>query len=318
MKQIDETTKPFSVIGLGVSTVDILSLVDHFPSNQGVQRAHNMVVQGGGPVATAIVTLARLGARTAMIDTVGDDWRAQILLDEFKQEGVNTEHVLQHEGSTSSTASIAVRREDGARSIIYFPGTAGDLHPEDLPRTAIETASILHINGRHWDACLQAVDWARRAGVQVSFDGGANRYRDELRELVPLTDICIVALEFAQCYTRETELEKAAGKLLDEGPELVVITDGIKGSGIYPQDGSPFHQPAYLFPKVVDTTGCGDSYHGAFLFGLCKEILYKEAAKLASAVAALNSQHLGGRTGLPTLQQVEAFLSQRPFEGCSC
>jgi sugar/nucleoside kinase (ribokinase family) len=62
---------------------------------------------------------------------------------------------------------------------------------------------------------------------------------------------------------------------------------------------------------VVDTTGCGDSYHGAFLFGLLKGLDLEQTAALASAVAALNSQALGGRTGLPTLEQATAFLSTR-------
>jgi sugar/nucleoside kinase (ribokinase family) len=301
----------FDMIGLGVSTVDILSLVDHFPSGEGVLRAHDMILQGGGPVATAIVTFARLGGSAAMIDVLGNDWRGQIILDEFKQGGVCTEHIPQHKGATSSTASISVRKGDGARSIVYYPGTAGDLHLENLPRAAIESASILHVNGRHWDACLQAVDWARGAGVRVSFDGGAHRYRDGLRELIPLTDICIVALNFAENYTGKKNIETAASRLLGEGPELVVITAGIKGSWIYPREGGSFHQPAYLFPKVVDTTGCGDSYHGAFLFALSRGMSYKEGAKLASAVAALNSQHLGGRTGLPARQQVESFLAKR-------
>ncbi len=64
-------------------------------------------------------------------------------------------------------------------------------------------------------------------------------------------------------------------------------------------------------PDVVDTTGCGDGYHGAFLFGLLKGLNWKQTAALASAVAALNSQALGGRTGLPTLNQVTSFLSAR-------
>jgi len=61
---------------------------------------------------------------------------------------------------------------------------------------------------------------------------------------------------------------------------------------------------------VVDTTGCGDSYHGAFLFGLLKGLDLEQAAALASAVAALNSQALGGRRGLPTLEQVTVFLAK--------
>ena len=170
---------------------------------------------------------------------------------------------------------------------------------------------MLHLNGRHWGACVEAVNIAREAGVKVSFDGGAGRYRPELRQLLSLTDICIVARDFAEKYSDETEIEKAAGMLLNSGPELVVITAGIQGSWIYARGGRSFHQPAYLLPKVVDTTGCGDSYHGAFLFGLLREMDLERTAAFASAVAALNSQQLGGRSGLPTYEQAQAFLSAR-------
>jgi sulfofructose kinase len=98
--------------------------------------------------------------------------------------------------------------------------------------------------------------------------------------------------------------------LLTEGPRIVVVTDGTRGSWVLSQDGHAFHQPAYLLPEVVDTTGCGDSYHGAFLFGLLQGMGLQQTASFASAVAALNSQALGGRAGLPTLQRVMTFLSQ--------
>ncbi len=128
---------------------------------------------------------------------------------------------------------------------------------------------------------------------------------------MPLVDICIVARDFAEGYTQQTEIQRAVEGLLGEGPGLVVITDGTRGSWVFPRRGRPFHQPAFLLPHVVDTTGCGDSYHGAFLFGLLKGLDLEPTAALASAVAALNSQALGGRTGLPTLEQVTAFLSAR-------
>lgn len=298
------------VVGLGVSTVDIVALVDHFPQQEEVQRASNMIVQGGGPVATAIVTLARLGAKTAMIDAVGNDWRGAIIREEFQREGTCTDYLKTRQGHTSSTACILVREDNGTRSITYFPGTAPELSETDSPRPVIEAAKFIHINGRHWNACLQAARWARDANVQVSFDGGARRYRPEMRHLVPLTDICVVARDFAEKYTQETAIQEAARILLSEGPKLVVITDGRKGSWISACDGQSFHQPACLFPKAVDTTGCGDSFHGAFLFGLLIELELKETASLASAVAALNSQKLGGRSGIPTLDQVESFLSK--------
>jgi sulfofructose kinase len=128
---------------------------------------------------------------------------------------------------------------------------------------------------------------------------------------VALTDICIVARDFAEQYTRETDPRKAAELLLGAGPGLVVITGGTGGSWIYSQGGEAFHQPAYLQQKVIDTTGCGDSYHGAFLFGLLKGMSLEQTAALASAVAALNTQALGGRRGLPSLERAMAFLAQQ-------
>ena len=304
-------TTTFDVIGLGVSVLDVVSLVDHFPAQEEVQRAIEMTVQGGGPVATAIVTLARLGAKTAMVDVIGDDWRGALIRDEYHQAGVSTEYIQVNQEHISAMACVLVHKNTGARTIVYkhSPGTV--LSPMDLPRSAIESCRYLHIDGRHWDACLRAVQIARDAGVQLSFDGGAQLYRPELRQLIPLADICIVARDFAEQYTQATDIPSAAEIFLRSGPKLVVITDGIKGSWVYPRERKPFHQPAYLVPDVVDTTGCGDSYHGAFLFGLLKGMSLEKTAAFASAVAALNSQGLGGRGGLPTLEQVETFLARQ-------
>ncbi len=299
----------FDVIGLGAATVDILSLVDHFPCREEVQEAQEITVQGGGPVATAMVTLARLGASTAMLDVIGDDWRGEVILNEFRRDEVCTDHLRRVTGATSATASVLVRQRDGARSIVFYPGTAPALSATDVSDQVIASAEILHVNGRHWEACLQACRYARESGVKVSFDGGAHRYNPEISQLIQLTNICIVARDFAEQYAHTTHVEQAAETLLIEGPELVVITDGVKGSWIYPHEGSPFHQPAYLLPNVVDTTGCGDSYHGAFLFGLVRDFDLKQTAALASAVAALNTQKLGGRGGLPTFEEATEFLA---------
>jgi sulfofructose kinase len=303
--------KEFDVIGLGVSPLDVVTLVDHFPGQDEVQRAQAVTVQGGGPVATAVVTLARLGASVAMVDNLGDDWRGDLIRDELRREGVCTDYLGLSKGHTSSIASIWVRQGDGARSIAYAPGSVPELSAADISRDVIASAGILHLNGRHWRACLQACHYARECEVQVSFDGGAHRYRRQLRELVPLTDICIVARDFAEQYTRQSGIRRAGEILLQEGPSLVVITDGTLGSWICPREGQAFHQPAYLLPTMIDTTGCGDSYHGAFLFGLAKGLDLGRTAALASAVAALNSQALGGRAGLPTLDEAVEFLSER-------
>jgi sugar/nucleoside kinase (ribokinase family) len=85
----------------------------------------------------------------------------------------------------------------------------------------------------------------------------------------------------------------------------------VNGSWVLPRHGEPFHQPAFLLPQVVDTTGCGDSYHGAFLFGLLQGLPLRQTTALAAAVAALNTRRLGGRAALPTQAEATVFLRER-------
>lgn len=305
-----DPVKKHDVLGLGVATIDLLALVEHFPSSESVQQARRYIIQGGGPVATAMVTLSRLGARTAMLDILGDDRWGSTIREELERDGVDAEYVISAKGCISSIASILVRRRDGARSIVFMPGNTPEYPVSEISFRKISAAKILHLNGRHWETCVKACTYARQAGVTISFDGGAHRFRPELKELVPMTDICIVAREFAEQYTGRTGIEKAARGLMNEGPALVVITDGIRGSWIFQGEDTAFHQPAYTVQNVVDTTGCGDAYHGAFLFGVLRSMDLRTTASLASAVASMNARHLGGRTGLPRLEEVQEFISR--------
>jgi sulfofructose kinase len=308
-----EPGRQLDVVGLGVSTLDLLLVVDELPGEESVQRAHESVLQGGGPVATALVALARLGSRSAMLDKVGDDWRGRLIIDDLRKEDVATEWMRVAAGRKSSIASILVRKVDGARSIVFSPGDAGELDPAELPEEVIAAARILHLNGRHWDAALKAAQLARAHGVKVSFDGGANRYRDDIPELVALTDICIVARQFAFAFSGARDVEAAAKNLLDAGPECVVITAGVEGSWIFAKGTKSFHQPALNIGSPIDTTGAGDAYHGAFLHGIVTGLDLKGCAALASAVASLNTRKLGGRSALPTMAEVTCFM-----ERCGC
>ena len=312
--------RDLDVVGLGAATVDLIHVVDELPGEELVQKAYETSLQGGGPVATALVALARLGSRAAMIDRLGDDWRGRLILEEFAREGVGTEKILIEPGAQSAVSTVLVRRRDGARTFVFSPGSSGELTAEDVDAGFVRRAKFLHLNGRHLQACLAAATIARAGGVKVSFDGGAGRYREELDQLLPLVDVCIVAREFALAFAGSpptgsgeaprgpAELEKAAARLMETGPELVVITAGEAGCLVFEKGGRSFHQPAFEIADVVDTTGAGDAFHGAFLHGLVRGLDLPACARLASAVAGMNTRALGGRKGLPGEGEVEAFL----------
>lgn len=296
------------VIGLGVCTLDMSWRVDHFAAGEEIQRAQELHVGGGGPVATAIVAAARLGARTAMLDVLGDDWAAELIFDRLVREGVDTRDLRRAAGCTTAIASIWVRGGDGARTIAYVQGSTPALAAADLPAGAIESARLLHLNGRHMHASLEACRRARAAGVRISFDGGAHRYRPEMRALVAQSDLCIVAREFGQRYTGRQHIPEMGEALLAEGPSIVGITDGVRGSWIFTRGAPAIHQPAYAVQPLIDTTGCGDAYHGAFLVVWLEGRPLAEAAAFAAATAALNARALGGQPGLPGRADVEDFL----------
>jgi sugar/nucleoside kinase (ribokinase family) len=303
-------SKEIDILGLGVSTIYFLNVVNHFPDKEEVQKSLNCKLEGGGPVATAIVTLARLGAKTAMLDSIGDDWIGNKIIEDLKKEKVITDYIKINKGFTSSTASILVRENDGARTIVYSPGNSSELTEDDVPTELITKSKFLHLNGRHFSACAKACEIAKECNTQISFDGGSHRYRQRLKKIVPLTNVCIVSKEFSERYTDEKAIDKAGKILLSSGPEIVVITDGINGSWLFIKEINCYHQKAFIMEKVVDTTGCGDSFHGAFLFGLCNGYDLFKTIHFASAVAALNTQHLGGRSGLPVLKEVLEFIEK--------
>ncbi len=284
------------VIGLGAATWDHLYLVSTFPGHEGVQEALASRFQGGGPVATALCVLAKLGTPAAILDAQGDDRIGNQIREELRELGVSTGLVRVHPGASSAHACILVRQSDGARHIAYCPSSTGELIPDDVPEDAIAGARLLHINGRHEAACFRAIELAGQHGVAVSFDGGAGRYRGEAsRRLVAASRIRILARSFAAELSGSESIPGMARCLMDEATELLVITDGIRGSHVWHRDGECFHQPAFEARPLVDTTGCGDVFHGAFLHGWLAMWPLKRTAEFASRLAATNAEGMGGR-----------------------
>ena len=130
--------------------------------------------------------------------------------------------------------------------------------------------------------------------------------RKELLPLIKLIDFLVVPEEFALGFSGATNVERASEFFLKRGPGVVVVTQGKRGSLIRTEEKS-FFQPAFNV-AVVDTTGCGDVFHGGFIYGLLKDWPIEVTAEFASAVAAIKCERLGGRTGCPSFERVKDFL----------
>lgn len=283
------------VVGVGAATLDELWLVPQFSAHEDVVRASAHITMGGGPVATALCVTACLGRSSALIDSLGDDPAAEVLLKELHSHGVRTEWMRRTPRSSTALASILVRKGDGARQIIYLPSSAPEPELSEAARDLVATARILHINGRHERTAREAVAIASQSRTLISFDGGAGRYQDSLRDLVEASHLRILSAGFARDYTGMTDVRRMLVELSRPPASAVVVTEGALGSHALLADGRIHHQPAVHAGRTVDTTGCGDVYHGAFIHQWLNEADIVSAMAYAAELAGMNATGLGGR-----------------------
>jgi ribokinase len=236
---------------------------------------------------------------------LGEEEGGAFLKEEFGREGVDLSRLRVQAGARSQICLVLVEAGTGRRSILCYRAR-GELVLDEADRTYISSARYLHLDGHLMDAAITAARWARADGVKVSFD--ANRPRPRLDELVPLANVLIASERFPPAYTGQVDQVRAGRSLLEMGPEIVVITLGAEGCLCLWED-QVIHVPGFQV-DVVDTTGAGDAFHGAFLYGLLQGWELERTAIFANAVAAINCTHLSGRAGLPSLSEAEAFLGK--------
>ncbi len=304
--------QPLQIVGLGMATVDILARMREMPCWEHGTRLDDLTLDGGGPVGTAMVAAARLGARAGFIGTAGDDETAELKLRLFSKEGVDISRVVRRPIPEPQVILVCVNSACGER-IFSGTGRTGTfpLEPEELDRAYITQAGYLHLDGFHLRAALQAAEWMHAAGKCVVLDAAKSdgNVADDFRELVRRSDIVISGAGFARAFSGRTDFTQAGLGVLEAGPRVFVETLGEDGCVTFSAEGW-FHTPAFPV-EVVDTTGAGDVFHGAYLVGLLHGWGLERTAQFASAVAAIKCMQMGGRRGIPTIEQVFRFLAQR-------
>ncbi|MEW6051915.1 MAG: PfkB family carbohydrate kinase [Candidatus Zixiibacteriota bacterium] len=297
--------KKLDCLGLGIMPLDVLLSVPHYPNAGGKIDATDIIVQGGGPVANALVGLSRLGMKTAMIAAVGNDFAGALGLQELKRERVDTRYIVVKK-APSAVATGFVENGSGRRTIALHRKIA--VSPRDLRLSAYPAPRIIHLDGRDLESCVALARWGRWHGSIISFDIGS--MRNDISPILPLVDHLVVADAFALPFTGARHAESAIRKLSKRCYGTIVITQGTHGT-VGREDGVVVHQRAFKV-KNVDTTGAGDSFHAGYLYGLLKEWSLSRRLLIAAATAALKCTRPGARTGAPTLREVQTFLRKRP------
>ena len=294
------------VVGLGQCSHDILGQLERYPELDQKAELRTLRVQGGGPVATAMVTLARLGIRGSFIGAVGDDDFGEKIRSGLLEEGVDCMDLVEEQGASSQVAFISVDVQ-GYRNIFWHRGNATPVIPGNFKDTLSSGVQVLHLDGLHQEVALKAARMARDCGVTTVLDAGT--FRSGIERLLPLIDHLVVAEKFACQYADGHETPEALKKLACFGSKAVIVTLGAKGCVALSEDGEYLRLPAFDV-RAVDTTGCGDVFHGGYIYGLLNNWGLAETLRFASACAALKAKAVGGRTAIPRLHEVVEFLEE--------
>ena len=299
--------KSMDVLGFGITAVDDLVELSGFPEAGGKEQALAIRRQGGGLCETALVAAARLGLDCAYCGVLGVNALSEFTRSVFQNEGISLDHVRTVPDAEPCHAIVLVDSSTGERTILYRDQGMLALTPDEIPEDLIARTRVLLVDSLGPKGVVHACEIARRHAVQTVGD-----FEDlssaEVREAASLTDHLIVPLRAAAKYTGISNPEGALRKLAGIERACTAVTDGSRGCWFVTGTDTVQHQPAFPV-KVVDTTGCGDVFHGAYAAALVWGHHIVESVRFASAASALKAQSPGGQQGIPNREAVVKFLA---------
>jgi ribokinase len=314
--------KIYKVAGLGQCSLDFLTSLEAYPQEDTKAEVDSITTEGGGPVATALVALARLGAKTYFSGIISDDRAGKEIRVGLKREGVDTSALKCRRGGESQRAFIIVAGRAAKRTILWQRPTVAPLSAKEVTAAFIKGMDFLLLDGLMPEASIKAATIASATGVPVMLDAGS--LRPGMEELIPLCDYVVASEGFARSYGKT--LPGTLKRLVAAGTSVATVTLGAKGSVTLDgrkegRDGGRggacdgkrpqmFKTPAFKV-VAVDSTGAGDVFHGAYIFALLRGWGLERVVKFASATAALKCTSAGGRGGIPTLSAVNRFIRER-------
>lgn len=299
--------RPFDVVGLGLNAVDDLCVVPHFPEFNTKVKMISLERQGGGQVATAMVALARWGLRVRYVGKVGGDELGSFSLESIRCQGVEVSFVTREEGVRNQYAFILIDARNGERTIIWDRDPRLMYKPGELSKEAICSGRVLHLDGHDVGATLQALKWAQEEGIPTVID--LDKVEEGTEEMLRQVDFLISSSRLPCRLTGISDPVRALEAVGKMAKGFVAMTLGAEGCLALTPEG-PFHCPGFRI-KAVDTTGAGDVFHAGFIFGLLQGWQLRGILEFANCVAAMKCTKLGGRPGIPTLNQALDFLCQR-------
>lgn len=295
----------FDVVGVGANSVDHVYRLPRFPrpdSAAAKLRISQHTISCGGQTATTLCTCAAMGLSTCYIGATGNDDSGQLMRDTLAARGVEIGHSVEAFGD-NAFAVILLDEQQGERVVLWDRSADLELAPGDLPPEIVCDARLVHVDDVDVEASIVAARLARTAGLPVTSD--IERVDERTEELVAAVTVPIFAEHVLEPLTGERDFERALRKLRRRHAGMLCVTLGARGALMLV--GDDLYRQAGLPMAIVDTTGAGDVFRGAFITALLRGDGPADILRFANAAAALSCTRLGAIAGVPTLTETEAL-----------
>jgi len=294
------------VVVMGAINVDLVVEVPHLPRAGETVLGGSLVRHGGGKGANQAVAAARAGAQVFLVGAVGDDPEGDASLAELSAEGIDVGHVARAAAATG-VALIAVDRR-GENQIIVAPGANATIDPASMPKLAAGDVLLVSL-----EIPLEAVAVAGRtaasAGARLIVNPApAAPLPTEVHNARP---ILVPNAAELLAVAGSDDPDHALATLLRAGASAIVVTRGA-GGALLVDDGMRVEVPAHRVAEVVDTTGAGDAFCGAFAAWLAGGATMADAVRAATVAGGLSVTAAGARAGMPTRRTIEHVLADAP------
>ena len=298
------STQAVEAVFVGVATLDAIALVPSFPGPDQRVVADEVSYAGGGPAATSAVTAARLGVRSAFVGTVGDDANGRAVLDGLAAEGVDVSGVTVAPGVATAASVVVVDRQRGSRAICNRPAPRIDI---SAGVELIAAAPVVHADHAGWQPVHES--GLLREGQLLSVDAGNDIPGFDARGV----GLYVPTVEALERLHGERPVDDLLALALEQGCDVVVATDGARGSHALAADGRRAYAAAHAV-DVLSTLGAGDVFHGALVAAVVRGLPLPEQLAFANVTAALSCRGLDGRSRIPQLPEVLQVLETRQAE----
>jgi sulfofructose kinase len=298
------------IVGLGLSVVDHSYLVNGLDAGEVRTRFSERLVAPGGMAGNAMAQAAALGCRAHMLTALGDDEEGRFVRRALRRAGVQTRHVVSTPRIATTVAVVLVDRRSGERRFIVPDRRGLEARAPDFDLSSIGPRTLLLVDGHFPKQALRAVRRAREVGATVIAD--FYQPRPGIRPMLPHVDHAIVPLEYVEACGYESP-RAALHDLARRTRGRPVVTEGRRG-GIHLVGRRVRRYRAHR-TRVVDTTGAGDAFHGAFAAGLYYGLAFEEALDLAARAAALCCTALGATGRLMTRAEAPYGLRRAAGSG---